>query len=393
MTYTTRTTCRSCDETSLSDVLSLGDCYLPTFVVARDEALPKAPLDLVRCDSCGLLQLRHETDPELLCRDYWYRSGINQTMRDALADVVLDGMRYSKEGVWLDIGANDGYLLSRVSERFTKIASEPALNMQPMLEEHADHIDPNFFTADGFLEYARHADVITSCACFYHVSEPDIFVHDVARCLADGGVWINQLSDAPTMLRLNALDSICHEHACYWDAHQLNEVYARHGLHIVSIKHNTVNGGSIRVAAMKAKNAGSSVLHGVAETRSVDVEAFADRVRRWKVLMTDLMDLPAVRSSPLWGIGASTKGSIAMQYLDMNDRFIALADRNPAKWGLQPAGVWVPILSEDAMRKAMPRFAVNWIWGFREEIIHRESALRSGGTTIIMPLPNPEFIL
>ena len=132
MTYTTRTTCRSCDEANFEAVLDLGDCYLPTFVVARDEALPKAPLDLVRCDSCGLLQLRHETDPELLCRDYWYRSGINQTMRDALADVVLDGMRYSKEGVWLDIGANDGYLLSRVSERFTKIASEPALNMQPM---------------------------------------------------------------------------------------------------------------------------------------------------------------------------------------------------------------------------------------------------------------------
>ena len=257
--YITRTACRNCSEPRLQPVLSLGECYLPTFVKQRDDSLPKAPLDLVRCDTCGLLQLKHETDMELLCREYFYRSSVNQTMRDALADVVLDAGKYAKEGVFLDIGANDGYLLSRVNERFTKVAVEPALNMQPMLEEHADHIDANFFSAEGFLQFADKAHIITSCACFYHVSDPDLFVHDIAKCLSDTGVWINQLSDAPTMLRLNAFDAICHEHACYWDAHQLNLLYQRHGLHIVSIKHNNVNGGSIRVAAMKSKNAGSGV--------------------------------------------------------------------------------------------------------------------------------------
>ncbi|MEK7499640.1 MAG: hypothetical protein AAB649_03470, partial [Patescibacteria group bacterium] len=49
-----------------------------------------APLELVICNAdeggCGLLQLKHTADQGSLYRNYWYRSGINQTMRDALAN-------------------------------------------------------------------------------------------------------------------------------------------------------------------------------------------------------------------------------------------------------------------------------------------------------------------
>ena len=144
---------------------------------------------------------------------------------------------------------------------------------------------------------------------------------------------------------------------------------------------------------MKSKKDSSGVLHGVAETRGPDVEAFANRVWKWKVLLTDLLDLPSTRLNELWGIGASTKGAIAMQYLGLSDRFIAIADRNPAKWGLMPAGVWVPIVDEITMRKAAPKIAVNFIWAFREELLNRESTMRLSGTTILNVLPNIELVL
>jgi 2-polyprenyl-3-methyl-5-hydroxy-6-metoxy-1,4-benzoquinol methylase len=359
----------------------------------RDDNWPRAPLELVRCDQCGLLQLRHQTDVDLLCREYWYRSGINQTMRDALGNVVSGALNYAKEGTWLDIGANDGYLLSRVGERFTKIAVEPALNMLPLLEEHADHIIPDYFSAQPIKELTSGADVITSCAMFYHVNEPGQFVADVAQVLSPTGVWINQLSDAPTMLRLNAFDAICHEHACYYTAHDLRTLYAKHGLQIVAVSHNTVNGGSIRIAAMHKKDRVAWSLKGVADTSLDEALAFAERVKRWKELLGNLLVLPPVGNSELWGIGASTKGAVMLQYLGLNDRFVALADRNPAKHGLIAAGSWIPVVNEPTMRAAKPKFALNVLWGFRDEILQREAELRHGGTTIINALPNPEFVL
>jgi len=390
-TYTERTTCRACGESKFSLVLDLGDIYLINFVRAKDPLLPRAPLQLVYCGHCGLLQLKHQVDPDLMWRDYFYRSSINQTMRDALASVVMDGCLYAKEGTWLDIGANDGYLLSRVPERFTKVACEPALNMHPLLEEHADKIVADYFSAEAVSGHVDHFDCITSCAMFYDVNNPDDFVRDIASVLSPNGVWINQLSDAPTMLRHNAFDAICHEHACYYDVATLRKIYERHGLHIIGLSHNSVNGGSVRVTAMKLKHKPfANPTLGVPIVTSVDANLFAERIRRWRILMTELI---GSRPEPLWVLGASTKGAVMLQYLDLNHRFVAIGDRNIAKYGTFQTGTWLPVVSEAEMRKEAPKFILNAIWAFRDEILERERILREAGAIIVNPLPNPEFVI
>ena len=81
--------CRVCENTNLTDVLSLGDLYVSDFSDQQnsDNGI-KAPLDLVLCNSetggCGLLQLKHTVSNESMYRNYWYRSGINKTMRDEI---------------------------------------------------------------------------------------------------------------------------------------------------------------------------------------------------------------------------------------------------------------------------------------------------------------------
>jgi NDP-4-keto-2,6-dideoxyhexose 3-C-methyltransferase len=55
---TIRKTCRLCGSSGLEDIFSLGELYISTFVEKKDEGI-KAPLDLVVCDECSLLQLGH----------------------------------------------------------------------------------------------------------------------------------------------------------------------------------------------------------------------------------------------------------------------------------------------------------------------------------------------
>src|SRR5690242_21544187 len=80
--------CRVCASRRLMSVLSLGDQYVSDFVTSEGEH-PKAPLELVKCSDCGLVQLRHTISRDSLYRHYWYRSGISETMREALADITL----------------------------------------------------------------------------------------------------------------------------------------------------------------------------------------------------------------------------------------------------------------------------------------------------------------
>src|SRR6266567_8712507 len=106
MSSTAIKACRVCQSPSLDDVLSLGTQYVSDFVTL-DGNSPQAPLELVRCSTCGLIQLRHTFSRGMLYRHYWYRSGISPTMRNALGELVDKACAIAKPSagdIALDIG-------------------------------------------------------------------------------------------------------------------------------------------------------------------------------------------------------------------------------------------------------------------------------------------------
>jgi hypothetical protein len=255
--------------------------------------------------------------------------------------------------------------------------------------EQADLLVPEYFSAD---EVNESCDVITSCACFYDVDDPNQWVADVAELLTPDGIWVNQLTDAVMMLKNTDFMNICHEHVTYWDIYSLAALYERHGLSIRTVTYNDVNGGSIRVIASKGGHKTNLVGHAAVTMELA--QGFAKRTERWKSLMREILfEMPSVRNEPIWGYAASTKGCAMLQYLNANERFVAIADRNPAKHGLMMAGCWIPIVDELALRRAQPKYVMPLAFAFKGEFNRREAALRESGTTFIYPLPNPEFVL
>lgn len=392
--YTQRKTCRVCDAKTLVSVLNLGDQELPRFLDSENEPVPKAPLHLVRCATCGLLQLEHSVDPDLVFRQYWYRSSINQTMRKALKDLVATATQIKERGVWLDIGANDGCLLDQTPDIFRRIACEPAITFHDQLREHAEVVIPTYFSREALTNAGEDkCDVITSAAMFYDLDDPNSFVADIAKSLAKGGVWVNQLNDSPTMLKRNAFDSIVHEHLCYYDLPTLKDLYERHGLEINHVSYNEVNGGSIRITASKKRTLSRLSDTWFVGNSQQEVESFALRVKRWRRQMREIIDSDLMRYRPLWGYGASTKLGVMLGYLERNEVFIGIADRNAAKWGRKFGGTGIPIVNEVQFRAAKPGYVLVGPWAFRNEFIERERTIMDAGATLIFPLPNIEFVI
>jgi hypothetical protein len=386
--YTERSHCRICDG-MLETVLDLGTHYLTRFVPEKDESLPQAPLRLARCGLCGLLQLHDVVNPDLVYRQYWYRSGVNQTMQGALLNLVRDAQCWHTAGTWVDIGANDGTLLKFVPRTFNRIAYEPAKNFERDLKEVADKVVSEYFFADPSL---RDVQIITSAAMFYDLDKPDEFVAGIESALAHDGIWINQLNDSPTMVASNGWDGICHEHNVYYDLPNIEMLYQRHGLKILRVSYNDVNGGSMRITAARNEHRVSAL--AASDPRDTptpqQVLRFANRAVRWRERMLKLADaLP----HPVYGYGASTKGGTLLQYLDLPGFLTAVAERNPLKLGLVQAGVWSPIISEEEMRAAAPGTLLVLPWAFRKEFVEREEELLSKGTMMLMPLPRIEMVL
>ena len=98
--------CRVCSG-ALREAWDLGLQFIYSL-----EANNAAPLRLGVCEQCELVQLMHTVDPELLYKgEYYYKSGVNESMRAALKDVVENAAKICHIKVFdgvIDIGSNDG---------------------------------------------------------------------------------------------------------------------------------------------------------------------------------------------------------------------------------------------------------------------------------------------
>ncbi|HET9704341.1 MAG TPA: class I SAM-dependent methyltransferase [Vicinamibacterales bacterium] len=389
----TRTTCRLCGSADLEDAFSLGNQYINDFVPKEKIGTGlRAPLDLVTCRQCTLLQLRHTAPQELLyARHYWYRSGVTDTMRRALRHITaqIEGMVSLEAGdVVLDIGANDGTLLASYQvPGIVKVGCEPANNLVGELRQHADHVIPDFWSYERYDELdLPKAKVVTAIGMFYDLEEPNQFIRDAQRVLADDGVFVAQLMCLTPMLEKNDLGNICHEHLEYYSLESLKYLFEANGLEMFKIEENDVNGGSYRIFARRHHGTGMAFDEKVT---AKDLQAFGERLRQNRDACVAFIKDEVAKGKTVYVYGASTKGNVILQYYGLDASVItAAAERSPEKWGKYTIGTWIPIVSEDEARAAQPDYFLVLPWAFFDEFYKREQAWREKGGKFIVPLPD-----
>ena len=392
------TSCRSC-KSSLIQVLSLGDQRITGWLDHPDEAGPVAPLDLMLCSNseCRLLQLGHTVNSDLLFRNYYYRSGMNQTMRDALADITTQAQKkvaLEPRDTVVDIGANDGTLLNTYPQGVTKIGFEPALNLREDAERGGNHIISDYFSRQAYPETANKAMIVTAIAMFYDLEDPHQFVSDVTDILADDGVFTIQLSYLPLMLFQNAFDNVCHEHLAYHSLRSLDFIVSKHGLKMFDAEINDTNAGSIRVYMGRERSPSPMMiaLRRWEDAIRLDTrrpyDEFAERVEGIRDQLVRIVGDITSEGKKVYGYAASTKGNVTLQYCGFGPEHItAIADVNRRKWGKFCAGSGIPVVSEEEARKDNPDYFLVLAWAFMDEFRRREEKwLRQGGKFII-PMP------
>lgn len=383
--------CRVCGR-ELVLALDLGTHAVSDFYATIPADELRAPLRLMQCASCGLVQLSHSVDKERLYRHYWYHSGLNETMVRALREIVDEAMgRVTLEpgDAVLDIGANDGTLLDQYPTYLQTYGFEPS-DVAPNQERHT--IFRRFYPGDpdGPLSFTRKMKIITSIAMFYDVDDPSAFVANIKANLDDDGIWVCQMMDFRAMLAANAFDNVCHEHTVYWDLSNFAVLCNAHGLSIETTSRNQINGGSVRVVIRHTKP--DSRLYVPLPT-SDTVQKFGNRVNRLKDETLAFLEECRYNGKQVLGYGASTKGSTLLQYYGITpDLLPAIADRNPDKVGTITAGQHIPVIGEDEMRRAKPDYLFILPWGFLDAFIERERDLRAQGTRFVVPLPDLRVI-
>lgn len=401
---TSITKCRVCKSDHLIDLFSIGNIYISNFPEKADDGI-KAPLEMVMCDQCKLVQLRHSAPQELLySRFYWYRSGVTDTMKKALRDItksVEDRMHLQEGDVVLDIGSNDGTMLRTYEvPGLVTVGVEPASNLAEEGAKGIDYFIGDFWSYDTYFNaVGKKAKVITAIGMFYDMEDPSQFIADAAKAMTDDGMFIAQLMCLKNQLDTNDVGNICHEHLEFYSLHSLEYMLNANGFEIIDIEHNLVNGGSYRVYCglkggnpPKIEGAQERIAKYRKEEEGIDTvevhKAFFERIEENKRKCVEFVRHAKAEGKRVWVYGASTKGNTILQYygLDHND-IEAASERSPEKWGKVTVGTGIPIVSEEEARKAAPDYFLVLPYAFFDEMYKREEEWRNGGGQFIVPLP------
>ena len=241
----------------MKELFTLGKLYVSDFLQDCEISKNKYELKLVLNDD-GTVKLNDVAPLNTMYGKYWYRSGINQSMRTELKDIVesiTKVIKLKENDIWIDIACNDGTLFEYMPKNIIKIGVDPVDDSYKKESvEKADLIIQDYFSYDVYSKTKfgkMKANIITVIAMFYDLENPDKFLQDVGTVLDDDGLFVMQMSYTPLMLKQIAFDNICHEHIYYYSLFNIKKILKRNDFEIVDCILNDVNGGSFRIYAKK----------------------------------------------------------------------------------------------------------------------------------------------
>jgi len=409
--------CRVCGSPDLTEVISVKEQYLsPRFVTTNENnslANIRVPQTLVVCDrsnrpdACGLLQLRETVEPDYLYREYFYRSGVSDTMRKDLknvVDTVLSKVVLEDDNVVVDIGANDCTMISYFPSNLVRIGVEPAQNIDWTNVDSDIKIVNDYFSQNSLSEtlQGKKVKIFTSCAMFYDLDDPNSFVADIKSLLHENGVWCIQLSYLPLMLKNINFYDICNEHLEYYSLHTLNYLMKQNGLEIFDAVENDVNGGSVRVMIthlerkVEKTDSFDSLIEEEKQMNLFDKQTyinFHEEILKLKDKIKNTIGVEIKNGNTVLGLGASTKGNMLLQLFGIGKETIPyISERNPDKVGLKTLGTDIELISEEKARQLSPSYMLVLPWYFKDEIVIREQEYIQNGGKLLFPMPYPHIV-
>lgn len=404
-------TCRACHSKLLYHFLSLGLMPKPNgFLKKEDLEKPEPfyPLDVDFCEACGMVQLKQVIKPSEMFDHYVYASSASIPMVEHLqemADSITQRFKLTPKHLTVDIGSNDGTLLSFFKSHGVKILGiDPAQNIAAEANKAGLTTMVAFFgeaAAQKAKEQYGQADTITAANVIAHIPDWDSVFSGVRILLKDTGTFIIEFPYLLDMLENMEFDTIYHEHLTMMAVTPLSIALERNGLRLVDIEHFSIHGGSLRVFIQKkdfaepkpsvAKYIKKEAARGITQKKTYD--EFAQKVHTFRKDLIALIKKLQKEKKNVIAYGASAKGNIILNFCNLHNGLIhKMVDSTSYKHGLYTPGTHIPVITERELTEHKADFALLTAWNFAKAILKKNAAHRKRGLSFIVPIPEIKIL-
>lgn len=400
--------CRICSSRLPAPFLSLGSMPAPNRFPAKEELKnnePGYPLSVSVCSDCWLVQLQKVVPPQIMFKNYVYIPSTSTTMQahfKKMSRTVTKKFNLKKQDLVLDIGSNDGTLLTFFKEQGLRVLGvDPASNLSLVARLKGIDTIEGFFNsnlAEKITKQFGHPKIITATNVLAHVSGLHDFVEGIKILIKKNGCFIAQFPYLVDLLEKTQFDTIYHEHLSYFSLKPLIRLLDSHNLKIFDAQKEEVHGGSLTVY-ISNKNSPYSVGPGVKELvrredlkKLGEIKTYDDFARRAKKIKSDLVNFLVKlkkNGKRIAGYGAAAKGNVLLSFCHLDNKTIDyIVDSISFKQGRFTPGTHIPIYPESFLEKDMPDYTLLLAWNFAGEILKKQINYISKGGKFIFAHPN-----
>ena len=399
------TSCRICGSQKLERFIDLGDQPNGNNFPTQEEKGKEIqfPFAMAVCTDCWEAQLEESPSMEFMFSNHPYVTGVNMPVVAHFDRLVADTLRrfpLAKNSLVIDIGANDGTLLSKFRGAGMRVMGiDPGKRTGELAKENGITVCETFWneeTASAIKRLNVRPDLITATAVFYHVEDIRSFVKGLAEVMQPRSIFLTQCVYLKDVIEKIQFDHFYHEHTMIHALAPLKQLFADFGLRMLDVEHYDVHGGSFVLWVGREDSphpTRETVAQMIAAERAAGLQklatyhAFTKQVEKNRDdLVALLRDLRA-KGKSVYALGAPLKGSTLLNYCHIGPDLVELATEvNRFKIGRLTPGTHIPIVYEESLTK-QPDYYLVLSWNFLDFFVEKYAEyLRAGGKFIV---PHP----
>ncbi len=374
--------CRSCGNTNLKRVVSLG--YQPlanNLIKTKNEKCDLYPLEVNYCEKCHNCQLSVAVDPKKMFSNYLYTSSTSKVFRSHFIEAAK---KYSKElklnkkkSYIIDVGSNDGVALRPFLDLgFKKVLGiEPAKNLAKLANKNKIKTFNGFLEKKNLNKIKKNADLILASNVFAHSDK----LKEMAKCmfslLSKKGTIIIEVQYLMNTLKDLTFDNIYHEHYNYWSLTSLVYFFNQFEAKVFKAEKVDTHGGSIRVYVKKDKKVKieQSVKKLLKEEEIFGIKRFKTYQKFgenvYKIRENVLKNIKKLKdkNKTIIGYGAPAKATTALNFFGISKEIDFIVEDNKLKHNKFIPGVKIPIKNKSQI-KDKKNILLVLAWNFYKDI-------------------------